>query len=69
MWRVAECTVGDETTVPCPVCLADVTIQDITTDGCLKPGFDDFDCRKCGAALEIHAVDYSATVYVKVRGT
>jgi len=62
-----ERTCGDETTVPCPACGADVSIQDITTDGCLKPGFDDFDCRKCGAALEIDDVEYSATVWVKIK--
>lgn len=65
--KPADRTCGNEVVVPCPACGADVSIQDITTDGCLKPGFDDLDCRACGAAMEIDDVEYSATVWVKLR--
>ena len=59
-------TCGNETYVPCPACGAECCIQDVTTDGCLKPGFEDA-CEHCGAAWVIDAVEYSATVWVKLK--
>jgi hypothetical protein len=56
-------TIGDEASVPCPSCDKRISLQDITTDGCLKPGFVD-QCAHCEAEFEIDEVEYSATVWV-----
>lgn len=59
-------TVGDSYMVPCPTCGKNMCIQDIATDGCLKPGFEDH-CEHCQAEFVIDDVEYSATVYVKAK--
>ena len=60
-------TMGDEVYVPCPSCGKQMSIRDVATDGCLKPGFVD-QCEHCEAEFEIDAVEYSATVWVVARG-
>jgi hypothetical protein len=57
-------TIGDEYEIPCPWCGEMDCIQDIATDGCLKPGWKDH-CHACKKPYEIWDVEYSATVYVK----
>lgn len=56
--------IGDETFVPCPTCGKQMNIQDITTDGCLKPGFVST-CEHCSAEFEIDDVEFRAEVWVK----
>jgi len=57
-------TVGDESAVDCPNCGGAMSMQDIATDGCLKPGFEGT-CEHCEAPFRIIDVEYSATVWVR----
>jgi transcription elongation factor Elf1 len=57
-------TIGDESTIECPHCGKEMCVQDVTTDGCLVVGHEDY-CEHCGGYYEIVEVEYSATVYVK----
>lgn len=55
--------VGDETEIDCPWCEKPQNIQDVTTDGCLKVGFEG-ECRDCLRPWVITEVEYRATVWV-----
>ena len=57
-------TCGDESQCDCPSCGEPISMQDIATDGCLKPGFEST-CNHCGELFEIDDVEYSATVWLK----
>lgn len=61
--REIDYQIGNEGQIPCPWCKRDVSIQGITTDGCLKEGFV-FDCPRCKEMIQIESVEYSATVFV-----
>jgi hypothetical protein len=56
-------TYGDEISVECPSCGKRMSIQDITTDGCLNPGFVD-QCEHCEAEFMIEDAVYSVIVTV-----
>lgn len=59
-------SIGDDSSVNCPWCGEQQSIQDIFTDGCGKPEFE-FYCDDCAGQIIIDDVFYSATVTV-VRG-
>jgi len=57
-------TSGDEQEIECPWCGQSICMQDDHTDGCVNQGYVR-ECDHCGKDVEIEAVDYSVTIYLK----
>jgi len=59
-------TIGDSHEIECPACKKNICLIDAEIDGCLKEGYED-NCEHCGAKYVITCVDYSATVWARLK--
>jgi hypothetical protein len=58
--------IGDSHEIECLACHKNIDLTYISTDGCLKKGFEDV-CEHCGAKYVITSVEYYATVCAEFK--